>query len=305
MQPLTGQHRGHAGQTGAAPARRDPAPSRIAYRLHRLWLTPLFRALLRVGLPAFALVFALGAVFSDAERRAQVVGVWQDLRDAVEARPEFQVTRMEVRGASPTVEAAMHALGPQAFPVSSFHLDLAGLRAEFEALDAVARADLQLRAGGLLDVRIAEREPAIVWRSREGLELLDAEGFRIARLRSRAARADLPLIGGDGADAAVPEALALIAAAAPLGARVIGLTRMGERRWDLVLDRDQRVMLPEREPIAALERVIVQTQTQELLERDVEAVDMRNPARPTVRLSQQALSELRRIRALEQGARNR
>lgn len=311
---FSGSAYGTGGQGGAGdyaasprqdPPRRDPAPSRIAYRLLRLWLTPFFRTFLKLGVPAFVVVMGLGALVSNDERRAQMVEVWQDLRSAIEARPEFQVTGMDVRGASSTVEAALHALGPAVFPVSSFHLDLANLRAEFEALDAVARADLQLRSGGVLDVRILERDPAIVWRNREGLELLDAEGFRIARLRSRSARADLPLIAGDGADAAVPEALALIAAAAPLGERVIGLMRMGERRWDVVMASGQRVLLPEQEPIAALERVIVETQTQELLDRDVALVDMRNPARPTVRLSEQALSELRRIRAHEQGAQNR
>ena len=31
--------------------RRDPAPTRWQYRMQRLWLTPLFRVLCRLGLP--------------------------------------------------------------------------------------------------------------------------------------------------------------------------------------------------------------------------------------------------------------
>jgi cell division protein FtsQ len=290
-----------------APRRspRDPAPSRIAYRLHRLWLTPFFRALVRVGLPAYVIVFALGAFLADAERRENIAGLWHDLRSTIEARPEFQIATMEVQGASPTVARALEAIGPQEFPVSSFHLDLGELRAEFEALDAVARADLRLRSGGILEVRIQERVPAIVWRSREGYELLDIGGHRIARLRSRAARADLPLIAGDGADAHVPQALRLLAAAAPLGDRVQGLLRMGERRWDLVLADGQRVLLPEEGATVALERVIAQHQTQDLLDRDLVLVDMRNPGRPTLRLSPEAVNELRRIRTLERGVTER
>ena len=53
MQPLTA--------TKPAAPRRDPAPSRWAYRMNRLWLTPLFRAALRVGLPAFLVIFIAGA----------------------------------------------------------------------------------------------------------------------------------------------------------------------------------------------------------------------------------------------------
>ena len=43
-----------------APPRRDPAPTRLAYRMNRLWLTPLLRAMLHVGLPAFLVVFCTG-----------------------------------------------------------------------------------------------------------------------------------------------------------------------------------------------------------------------------------------------------
>ena len=46
---------------------RDPAPSRTAYRIQRLWLTPLFRSLLRTGLPAFALAFGALWLISDVE----------------------------------------------------------------------------------------------------------------------------------------------------------------------------------------------------------------------------------------------
>jgi len=286
----------------AAARQRDPAPSRLAYRLHRLWLTPFFRALLRIGIPVYIVVFTLGAVLSDEARRDRIAGVWTELWNTIEARPEFQIARFEVLDASPAVEAALKVLGPSEFPVSSFHLDLEVLRSEFEALDAVARADLRVRAGGVLEARIRERTPAIVWRTREGLELLDEGGHRIAWLRTRAARADLPLIAGDGADRTVPEALALIAAAEPLGERMLGLVRIGERRWDLVLEGGMQVMLPEEGAIGALERVIALAQTQDLLDRDIERVDLRNPARPTLRLSGDALGELRRIRALERGA---
>ncbi len=292
-------------EPAAARTRRDPAPSRFSYRLHRLWLTPLFRTALRVGLPAYLLVFALGVVLSDEARRDAITGAWEDAWAIIEARPEFRVTGMTVEGASEPVHSALQAMGPESFPVSSFQIDLESLRADFEALDAVASANLRITSEGVLTVHVREREPAVVWRSPEGLELLDGEGHRVARLRRRAARADLPLIGGEGADRAVPEALALIETAEPLGARLRGLVRVGERRWDAVLTDGRRIQLPAQGAGSALERVIALDQSQELLQRDVALVDMRLPGRPTVRMSEEALVELRRIRALERGESNR
>ncbi|MFB1025203.1 MAG: hypothetical protein QMC33_07705, partial [Octadecabacter sp.] len=48
---------------------------------------------------------------------------------------------------------------------------------------------------------------------------------------------------------------------------------------------------------AAFERVVALTQVQDLLERDVAVVDMRNPTRPTIRLNEQAVANLRQINA--------
>lgn len=268
--------------------RRDPAPSRVAYRLNRLWLTPLFRSMFRVGLPAFLVVFAMGLYFADAERRAAIATWTADLRNSVEQRPEFMVTELKIEGASPEVANALRAKVPVQLPASSFDLDLPAMQAALESFDAVARAELHIRTGGVLQVSIEQRRPALVWRSRHTLDLLDETGHRVASIHDRAARADLPLVAGDGADKVAAEALALLAASGPLGPRVRGLVRMGERRWDLVLDRGQRILLPEQNPVQALQRVIALDQAQDLLDRAILLVDMRNQHRPTVRLAEPA-----------------
>ncbi|WP_372602796.1 cell division protein FtsQ/DivIB [Actibacterium sp.] len=287
------------------PPRRDPAPTRLTYRMNRLWLTPLFRAFLRVGLPSFLIVLTVGVFLSDQARRDDLIYRVTELRRSIEERPEFMVQVMAIKGASTELDQDIREIVPLDFPITSFDLDLEDMRQAVTGLDAVSRAELHIRPGGILEISITERQPMIIWRSRQGLELLDGEGHRVAPLDSRAARPDLPLIAGDGADVAVAQALALIDAARPIAARLRGLVRMGERRWDVVLDRGQRILLPETGAVQALERVIALHQADELLERDLVAVDMRNAARPTLRMAQGAVEELRRIRTLEAGAPNR
>jgi cell division protein FtsQ len=106
-------------------------------------------------------------------------------------------------------------------------------------------------------------------------------------------------VAGDGADVAAAEALALVAAAGPLTPRLRGLVRMGERRWDMVLDRDQRILLPADNPVRALERLIALDQAEDLLDRDIVAIDLRHQSRPTLRLAPYALREMRRAQGLE------
>ena len=108
--------------------------------------------------------------------------------------------------------------------------------------------------------------------------------------------------GGDGARAALAEGLRLYDVAGPIRHRMRAVVRMGERRWDVVLDRGQRILLPTRTPIRAFERVIALDQAQDLLGRDVSVVDMRIADRPTIRLNEQAVAELRRVNGEEQEA---
>ena len=281
--------------------RLDPAPSRWSYRMQRLMLTPLYRNLLRIGLP-FAIAFGSMTIYmSDDTRREAVVTSVTDLRDQFQSRPEFMVSLMAIDGASTTVAEDIREILQLDFPVSSFDLELEAILTTIRDLPAVADARVRVRSGGILQVDVTERVPVVLWRTAEGLEVLDADGMITGPAASREEFATLPLIAGEGADKHVTEALDLVRAAGPLGARMRGLVRIGERRWDVVLDRDQRILLPEDAPVQALERVIALGQVHEMLERDLAVVDMRLSARPTIRMNPAAVEQWRELQATNAG----
>jgi cell division protein FtsQ len=244
--------------------------------------------MLFTGTPIFAIIFGVGWYLSDDTRveniRSQVATVRQNL----ENRPEFMVNLMRIQDVSAELSDDIRAVTAIDYPISSFELDLQDMRARIEGLDAVSSAKLVVRSGGVLDVIVAERLPALVWRSRDGLELLDQSGHRVSSLGSRQTRSDLPLIVGDGADKATQEALALLKAASPISGRIRGLNRIGERRWDMVLDRNMRIMLPEENSVAALESILGLDEVDALLTRDLLAIDLRDPRRTTLRLTDNA-----------------
>lgn len=286
--------------SGSAP-RVDPAPSRWAYRFERLMLTPLFRKVLRIGVPS-CLIFLAGTLyFSDAGRRERLVLAVADIRQQIETRPEFMVNLFRIDGASLETEEDIREIFPYEFPASSFDIDLDQVRDLIEGLPAVAHASVRIRQGGVLAAQVTERQPVALWRNRDGLGVVDIQGVVVGEVARRADRADLPIVAGEGAQMALPEALDILRAAQPLGTRVRGLVRMGERRWDVVLDRGQRILLPERGPVRALERVIVLDQVRDMLERDVVAVDMRLAERPTIRMTEAAVGEWWRVIKLSAG----
>lgn len=293
MQPLSARR-----HPSAPGPRRDPAPTVLAYRFQRVMLTPHLRVLVRIGLPALAVAGLAWLWLSDAGRRDDLLRTFTDLREKFEQRPEFMVSLASVEGCSKDLAEAVRAKLGLDLPKSSFDLDLEAARARIGGLDAVKSAELRVRAGGVLEVRVTEREPVAVWRNDSGLVLVDETGHRVADLIARTDRGDLPLIAGQGADAATPEALAILAAAGPIAGRIRGLVRMGERRWDVVLDRDQRILLPASQPVRALERLLALDRAQDILGRDVRAVDLRLGQRPVLRLSAAAINELRQAQGL-------
>jgi cell division protein FtsQ len=274
----------------------DPAPSLWVYRLNRAMLTPLFRVMVRLVLPVAALCLGVWLYFSDADRREAVIIAKNDIADSIKNRPEFQLTVMSIDGASRSVSEDIREILAIDFPISWLDLDLDQIRDTVAGLDPVQHVTAHYRKDGILQLDVVERVPAIVWRTRQSLELLDATGAPVGQVKTRDKRADLPLVAGSGAAKVVPEALAVIAAAQPIADRVRGLVRIGERRWDMMLDKGQRILLPAKAPVQAIERIIVLHQANDLLARDLTVIDMRISARPSLRLSDNALNELVRIK---------
>jgi cell division protein FtsQ len=282
----------------AKPARRDPAPSRWAYRWQRLWLTPVYRFAFRFVLP-FAVIFAMGAaVWADKQRSSAITAQMAGLQDVFENRPEFRVEFLSIEGASADLADAVRAKLAVTLPASSFDLDLDALRDVAQSMDAVAEASVQIRAGGVLRVLLVERQAAVIWRDGDQMQLLDSAGHRVAGLISRSDRADLPLILGTGANLHTQEALDLIVAAGPIAPNMRALQRMGDRRWDIILDRNQRILLPEADALAALDRALALDGAEQLFARDITVIDLRYAARPILRMAPFAMNESLRARGL-------
>jgi cell division septal protein FtsQ len=273
----------------------------MRYRLTRLWLRPGVRRLANYGVPLLAGLLAAVTLMAQYDVKGHAIALVDAAREAVVDRPQFVITEMNVPDVSRDLAEQIRVAAFVHLPVSSLELDVGAVRDRVESLAAVERARVRALASGVLEIRAIERVPVLVWRSDEGVELLDQTGVRVAEIDSRLRRPDLPLIAGEGAEDHVPEALALLAEARPVAARVRGLVRVGERRWDLVLDRDQVVKLPELDADVALERVMALATAEDLLKRDVAVVDVRDPRRPVVRLTEHAVSELERLKKTASG----
>ncbi len=285
----------------SARLRRDPAPSRLRYKLTRFWLRPGVRRFVNVVLPGAALIAGGWTLAAELDLRTRAGAAIEWVREAVVERPQFTIARFDIPDVSTELAEQIREAALVSLPASSLEVNVAAVRERIETLAAVERARVRALPSGALEIRAVERIPVVLWRSAEGLLLLDGEGVRVAEVDSRRRRADLPLVVGAGADRALPEARVLLAAAAPVAERIRGLVRMGGRRWDLVLDRDQRIKLPVEKPGTALAYAMTMQAEGALFDRDVTVIDLRDMRRPTARLTEPAKAALAAQREREQG----
>ena len=278
----------------AEAPKRSPGPSKLVYRLTRSWKKIWIRRTALVVLPVALVSALIWRAANDPVVIAAVYDARSALIDMMSERPEFAVKGVRVRGASESL--AQEAEAALALPgnASSLNTDVVALQARLMEIPAIRDARVQLKSDGILDVVIDERIAEALWRDEEGsLWLVDREGVELAAVGNRADHADLPLILGRGAANRMTEALALFRAAPDLRPRLRALVRIGERRWNVTLDRGLTILLPESRPVAALERVMAWHFGEELLDRSLVSVDMRLPGRPTLRMSPEAAETYR------------
>lgn len=214
------------------------------------------------------------------DARLVELGEWRD-RQIADAG--FRVASVTAYGHRKTEAAALRdALGVEP-GAPLLGLDLPELRARVEALPWVRVATVERALPDRLIVRVVEREPAVLLQQDGRLALIDDTGTPIPET-SLKPFSRLPAVTGPGAASATPALLALLRDAPTLAPRVTGATYLGERRWDLRIDDRLWVRLPEERPEAAWLRLAEVEAEHGVLQRDILAIDLRNPRQWAFRL---------------------
>lgn len=195
------------------------------------------------------------------------------------------IDQISISGQALTDERSIiAALGvSENLPMVSF--DAESARARLEDLPAVISASVAKIYPSSLSVTIVEKEPVARWRVDGVTFVIDADGEQLAAVD--AAFDDLPLLVGDGAADDAVAIIEILRAHPLLDRRLVAISRIADRRWDLVYDTGLRIMLPETGIESAVGLLEQLDREHELLARDVSIIDLRVSGqlalRPTVR----------------------
>ena len=271
----------------------DPAPSRVAYRIMRLLLIPRLRLIFTLGFPSLLIFCATLGLFININVWENISAIKKDLKLAFVERPEFMIKVASIDGSSDELANEIREILPLDFPVSYFDLDIKYLHKVVNEIPAVASAAIKISAGGVLQINVAEKSPSFIWRKDNIMSVIDETGSFIRIANSRVDYPKLPLVVGEAADLAVSEISSLMQANEYFKDHVRAFIRVGERRWDLILENNVRIMLPQREFLAAFDRLMLMNEAGQLLSGRLSNIDMRIVVRPTVRVDTVSVDPLK------------
>jgi cell division protein FtsQ len=149
---------------------------------------------------------------------------------------------------------------------------------------------------GTIEVTLKERKAFGIWQHGSDLSLIEESGSVIAPLRDNKF-SELPLFVGRDAETSAAEFYARFSQWPEISKRVKAYVRVAGRRWDLMLDNGIIIKLPEHDIDRAMQVLSTREEGQQLLERDIAAVDLRLEDRTTIQLTKEAAA--RRDVALE------
>jgi cell division protein FtsQ len=246
------------------------------------------------GVCGVAVAGVIAIALATDHRGARLVAGAGDAAVQATALAGFRLDSVRLDGAS--LQSSADILRAAALPHGAplFSVDLAAARQRVEQVGWVKSATVMRMYPDSVVIAVDERHLMAVWQDNGRTAVIDTTGV-VAPEANPARYANLPLVVGDGANAAAGDILPHILSRPRLADRLDALVRVDQRRWDLRLKDGTIVQLPERDvdaqannEEAALIRLDQLDQQSRILDLGFARIDLRDPEMVAVRPRQPA-----------------
>lgn len=267
------------------PRRRAAAPIGRIWVLHR-------RAVIRLAMAALV-TLGIGSVYEMRDHLSEIGDSLSQLSLRELAHSPLGISQISMTGLAITDErdvvAALH-ITPE---TSMVNFDADAARTAIEALPSVQSVTVRKTYPNHILISVVERVPVARWRLNGVTYAIDDTGAKITE--DGAAFPNLPLVVGDDAGEYAMVMTRAMDAYPALKEGLVALSRIGDRRWDMIYSSGVRIQLPELGVAQALAQLSTLEAKYQLLERDVEVIDLRVPGIIAVQPSAAAQQQLAAI----------
>lgn len=243
----------------------------------------------RVNIPAHTGTVSVLALFAATGLYGMSIGGHaQDVAQATTSAAGFAIEDVKVSGNDQTSEIEILQLLGLDGTTSLVALNADAARQKIANLPWVENVEVRKVYPKAIEVKLTERKAYAIWQHGSELSLIQKDGSVIAPLRDNKF-AKLPLFVGRDAETAAASIDEAFAKWPDVRSHVKAFVRVAGRRWDLYLDNGVIVKLPEDNIDGALARLTKIDKDQNLLQRDIAAVDLRLDDRMAIELTPDAV----------------
>jgi cell division protein FtsQ len=192
----------------------------------------------------------------------------------------LQEVRVQGRGETAIADILTAVHANRGDPILGIDID--AVRERLEDLPWIVKAGVERQFPDRLIVSVTEAEPMALWQRNQKLFLV-SRGGDVIETANIAKYANLLIVVGEDAPKQAQTLFDILAQTPDLRPRVTAAVLVGKRRWNIRMDNDVDVKLPEDGAAAAWKRFADLNKQNDLLSKDISVVDMRQPDRVVVR----------------------
>jgi len=198
----------------------------------------------------------------------------------------FGIDRVTISGIAELSEVEVLVAAGIDSKTSLAFFDADEARKRLEAAPLIREATVRKLYPSEVAITLTEREPFALWQVKGELFVIAADGTVIDKMDD-GRFAHLPLVVGADANNRAREYIALRAEAGAMAPHIRAATLVSGRRWNLKLDNGMDVRLPEAAPAEALKRLVALQSDYRIMDKDLLAIDLRQPDRVVMRLTEE------------------
>ncbi|WP_250982384.1 MULTISPECIES: cell division protein FtsQ/DivIB [Rhizobium/Agrobacterium group] len=242
----------------------------------------------RVNIPAHTGTISAIAFFAATGLYGMSLGGHtQTVAQATTSAAGFAIEDVKVSGNAQTSEIDILQLLGLDGTTSLVAMDVNTARRRLADLPWVEDVDVRKVYPRTIEIRLKERDAFGIWQHGSELSLIEKNGSVIAPLRDNKFAA-LPLFVGRDAETGAASFMEQLDAWPEIRSKVKAYVRISGRRWDLHLNNGIIIKLPEVNVAKALHLLSRLDAEQQVMSRDIAAIDLRLSDRTTIQLTQAA-----------------